>query len=663
MVAVLAGLSVAAPAARASPAGVEAPASPAPADVDVYAALPGAASARLSPNGRYLALIAPVKGRNALVVWDLSSKDKARVISTGGAEPRWFAWKSDERLLASLAIHSLRDPLRPTVDTRLIALGPDGRNVISLVDSTQFRTYIPQHQDSVVSFLPDDPGHILLELPAIDRTGIRSAETSGIAQYGSLESQIKYPEVVRVDVQNGDLRTIARQRGWVVDWRADAAGDVRIGRTLRGVRSSHQVRLADGSWREVQAHDVNGGRVFRPLAFVPDAPDRLHVVSNHEGGPSALYEFDVSTDSFVRKLAGSADVDIETLVRHGRLLGYRLHADEPMVYLDKRLARDAALVTQALPGTCSDWIDSSADGRRVLFRIAKGNAPADYWLLDRTGGQAELLPVVEGYPALDPAAIAPGRSVSYKARDGLVIPALLTLPPGHRDGAARLPFVVLPHGGPTAHDAPGFDYLVQFLASRGYGVLQPQFRGSTGYGGAFEKAGQQQWGLAMQDDLTDGTRWLVDRRLADPERIAIVGASYGGYAALMGAVKEPGLYRAAAAIAPVTDLKLMVEADWDFLFSDVNRPRIGSDPDVLARTSPAHRAGEIRAQVMLVHGRKDYTVPVAQTERMVEALGQAGKPFEVVYLDEGDHYLSHADDRLKTLKALEAFLARNLSPP
>lgn len=646
-----------------APAAMARPVSPA--SVEVYAALPAARAARLSPNGKLLAVIAPVKGRSTLVVWDLDNKARSRAIPTGEFEPEWFQWKSDKRLLAGLGFFSLRDPLRPTHDTRLVALDPDGRNIVNLVDPNQFRTYIPQFQDKVVSLLPDDESHILLELPAVDRTFVRPGETTSIAQYGSQESQVKYPEVVKVDINTGRLQTHARQRAWVVGWRADAAGNVRIGRSLQGRQRGVQVRLAsDGSWRSVQAHEVNSGRSFVPLAFVDGQPDHLYAVSNHEGGPAALYEFDATTDSFVRKLAGSPDSAVETVVRGGRLVGYRLGAGSPTTYLDADYAREARLINAALPDSHNDIVDRSADGKRVLFRVVRGNEPPDFWLLDRGGPKTELMPVAESYPGLEPAMIAPGRSVSYKARDGLNIPALLTLPPGRQLGAGGppLPFVVLPHGGPTSHDTPGFDYLVQFLASRGYGVLQPQFRGSTGYGAAFEKAGQQQWGLAMQDDLTDGTRWLVNEKLADPARIAIVGASYGGYAALMGAVKEPALYRAAAAIAPVTDLNLLNDSDWHFLFSDVNRPRIGTDAEVLERTSPARNVAHIRAPLLLVHGRKDYTVPVAQTERMVEALRKAGKPFDVLYLEEGDHFLSRADDRLGTLRALEKFLAANLQP-
>lgn len=636
----------------------------APAPLEVYAALPGVSSARLSPDGKLLALIAPVKGLNTLVVWDLDGKEKSRTLPTGDFEPEWFVWKSNQRLIAGLRSYSMRLPMEPTIDTRLIALDADGNKGIPLVNADLFKTYIPQIQDKIVSLLPSDENHILMELPAIQRNLQFHTETSGTTQYGRLDSEIKYPEVVRVDVNTGHLETIAHQHGKVVSWNADAAGNVRLGREINGKQIDFQVRgLAEDSWHTIQSFEINKGRVFRPVAFVDGDPNRLYVLSNHDKGFTALYEFDVTTDTFIRTVAANPHGSVEALVKDGHLIGYRLFNNSSPVYLDAAYAREAKVINTALPDSRNDITDISTDGKRVLVMVTKGNEPPAFWLMDRSKGRPELTPVTETYPDLEPNQIAPTQLVSYKARDGLEIPALLTLPPGYiyGSGNAPLPFVVLPHGGPTAHDNAGFDYQVQFLATRGYGVLQPQFRGSTGHGAAFEVAGQRQWGLAMQDDVTDGTLWLVKQKLADPARIAILGTSYGGYSALMGAVKEPELYRCAVAIAPVTDLVLLRDRLAYFTFSDVNIPPIGTDSDVLEKTSPAHNAERIRIPLLLVHGRKDYTVPVAHTEKMDEALRKAGKHAEVLYLDEADHYLSRANDRLATLKALEKFLATNLS--
>ena len=630
------------------------------APAELYAALPGARGASLSPDGKLLALIAPVKGRNALVVWDLAGKDKTRVIPTGEFEPDWISWKSNHRLIASVRFFSMRDPFTPTMDTRLIAFDSDGGHALELVNSNLFKTYIPQIQDKVVSLLPSDENQILVELPAIERNGSAQSVTADSAQYGSMGSRIKYPEVVRLDINSGKITTVAHQHGRVIGWQADANGEPRIGQSInRNIQDYQILSKTDGLWHTVQSFEVNSGRIFSPIAFVDGNPDHLYALSNHEGKSVALYELDVLKDTFVRTIASSPTQSVVPILKDGRLLGYRIGYAKP-IYLDTNYAKEANLIDRALPGSVNNIIDRTTDGKRVLVFAKKGNEPPTYWLLDRNNEKPEFTPIAETYPDLNGPQIASTRAVTYKARDGLEIPALLTLPPGYIRGATPLAFVVLPHGGPTSHDAIGFDYWVQFIASRGYGVLQPQFRGSTGYGASFELAGHQQWGLLMQDDVTDGTRWLIDQKLADPARIAIVGASYGGYAALMGAVKEPKLYRCAVAVAPVTDLELLIERLNSFYFGDLNIPRIGSDSAVLKQTSPVRNADLIQIPILLIHGRKDYTVPVAHTERMEDALKKAGKLSEVIYLKDGDHFLSHADDRLTTLKGIEKFLSSNL---
>ena len=228
------------------------------------------------------------------------------------------------------------------------------------------------------------------------------------------------------------------------------------------------------------------------------------------------------------------------------------------------------LLSKTLAGKINVIADRTADGKRVLVELEIRGGPAEYWMLDRTTKPTHLTEILDAHEHLPDAVIAPVKLVSYKARDGLDIPAYLTVPVGHTDGP--WPFVVLPHGGPTAHDSRDFDFMVQFLASRGYGVLQPEFRGSSGFGAALERAGLQQWGRAMQDDVTDGTHWLIDQKLADPKRIAIVGGSYGGYAALMGTIREPALYRCALAFAPVADVAKLISDIRHTAFADLIFP-------------------------------------------------------------------------------------------
>lgn len=654
----LLGLAVTMLSAPAQPAVQAAASAPVAAPVEAYAQLPGARGARLSPSGQRLALIAPVQGRMAIVVWDLDGKGKPVVIKTGEGEPSWVAWKSDQRLVVSLRVVSDRGVLVKTVDTRLIAVDADGSRVTELVQADK-GDYTPQIQDRVLSFLEDDPGHILLELPKVDRMSRTPASAS------TIHDRVGHPEVVKVDLRTGATETVVPMNGQINTWISDRSGAVRLGWSLSRDKKSLELLYRDQpqhTWRSVQTLTLNQGQTFEPLAFLEGQSDHIYVSSNHAVGWRGIYEYSLSEKRFVRTVAEDPAGDLDAIVRGDEMVAIE-GGRSRLRYLSKDWGDDARLIDKALPDSLNVLVDRSRDGHRVLLSVLRGNEPVDFWLLTRSAAQPVLEPVTEAYPGLNPSQIAPTTVVSYSARDGLKIPALLTLPVGARrgPGAVPLPFVVLPHGGPSAHDSRGFDYWVQFLASRGYGVLQPQFRGSTGYGPQFLTAGYGQWGLAMQDDVTDGTRWLIDQKLADPRRIALVGGSYGGYAALMGLIKEPVLYRAAVAFAAVTDLLTLVDDQRGYVFGDLNLPQIvkGSGA-TLEETSPAQQATRIIQPVLLLHGRKDYTVPVLHTELMERALKRAGKPVQAIYLDEADHYLSRAEDRLTLLKALEAFLAAQL---
>jgi dipeptidyl aminopeptidase/acylaminoacyl peptidase len=308
-----------------------------------------------------------------------------------------------------------------------------------------------------------------------------------------------------------------------------------------------------------------------------------------------------------------------------------------------------------------NWSDDRT--RFVVFADSKTSPPV-WYLFDKPRKELSLLG--EAYPALKGVALGATRWITYKARDGLEIPAYLTLPPGAPERGAKAPLIVLPHGGPGARDGYGFDYLAQFLATRGYAVLQPQFRGSWGFGKAFEDAGRGEWGGKMQTDLLDGIAAVAASGDADPARVCIVGASYGGYAALAGVSLHPEAYRCAASIAGISDLGLfLVEAKriygedgagmeaWRTILGDAPTPK-------LTAASPARQAASIRVPVLLIHGDKDTVVPIEQSQIMAQAMKQAGKPVEFVTLADENHYLTKSATRTQTLQALEVFLAKNL---
>jgi dipeptidyl aminopeptidase/acylaminoacyl peptidase len=303
---------------------------------------------------------------------------------------------------------------------------------------------------------------------------------------------------------------------------------------------------------------------------------------------------------------------------------------------------------------------SSKDGRRHVVASSHSTQPVQWYILDETFNR--LTWIADNYPALDPKALAVPVYVTFKARDGTVLYGYLTRPP-HDE--RRIPLIVLPHGGPAARDDGTFDYWVQFFVSRGWAVLQVNFRGSSGYGVTFTEAGFKRWGLEMQDDLTDGVQYIVEQGIADRNRICIVGGSYGGYATLMGIIKTPDLYRCAVSFAGVSDLSALLDERRNFINYQIGWERqLGSawsDRQRLKETSPINRADKMRTPLLLVHGAQDRVVLVEQSREMAKSLKKAGiQTFRYVELPDGDHHLSRAEDRIKFFQELERFLTTHL---
>ena len=359
--------------------------------------------------------------------------------------------------------------------------------------------------------------------------------------------------------------------------------------------------------------------------------------------------------------------DVEGVVRDANdrsLQGVRLGGlDQAVHWLDEAAAARVRALEAALPGRHIEIFGYTRDNKQVLAFAGSRNHPGAYYLVDFSTNRAEV--VGQEYPPLAKAALGTVRSITYRARDGYEIPAYLTLPPGGE--SKNLPLVVLPHGGPRARDSgTSFDWWSQFIASRGYAVLQPQFRGSTGFGQKHELAGYRQWGQLMQHDVTDGVKYLIENGTADASRVCIVGASYGGYAALAGATFTPELYRCAVSVAGVSDLVEMLR--WVEGRGGVDNPAVrfwrkhigvASDPNVIAY-SPVRAAERIKSHVMMMHGEDDTVVPYMQTEFMVTAMKRANVKHDLVKLKSEDHWLSRSPSRIEMLAQLEQFLEANL---
>ncbi|WP_419320690.1 alpha/beta hydrolase family protein [Caulobacter sp. ErkDOM-E] len=324
-------------------------------------------------------------------------------------------------------------------------------------------------------------------------------------------------------------------------------------------------------------------------------------------------------------------------------------------------------VTKAFKGSIVGLASWSQDRRKVVVRVDSPVAGPGYALVDLDAKSANWLGNI--YLGVPPQGVSPVKAIRYKAKDGLEISGYLTLPRGK--AVTNLPLVVLPHGGPEGRDSPGFDWWAQALASRGYAVLQPNFRGSEGFGWDFVKAGFGEWGKKMQTDLSDGVRDLAAQGLIDPKRVCIVGGSYGGYAALAGATLDKDVYRCAVSIAGPSDLQRMLQDNqrmWQFTGNSTLRywlrfmggDRV-KDPD-LAAISPARLADKVEIPILLIHGKDDTVVPYVQSQIMASALKKAGKSVELVTLEGEDHWLSSGATRLTMLTSTVDFLEKH-NPP
>jgi dipeptidyl aminopeptidase/acylaminoacyl peptidase len=434
------------------------------------------------------------------------------------------------------------------------------------------------------------------------------------------------------------------------EWNPDTKSFRILGRQGLGWKDLHRQTTGERMWvvglsadeSAVLAVGARGGAKDKLWSFpLTGAPPT--VLAEHPTLPVEALTFDPLTDLVVAAEFGGTDGG--------------------GVWIDSQAQARFKSVAKAFAGKRYRLLARSEDQKRVLVRVWGPSAPPMYYLVDFAARSADI--VGEEYPKLADVAFGEVKAFSYKARDGYDIPAYLTLPAG--SNGKNLPLVVLPHGGPESRDEDGdFDWWAQFLASRGYAVLQPQFRGSTGFGEAHRLAGRRQWGKLMQDDVTDGAKAMVAQGVADPKRMCVVGWSYGGYVALAGAAFTPELYACAASINGISDLPAMLGADKKSYGEESNNyeywnDHVGSptDPDVIAK-SPSRHAAAVRASVLLVHSVEDTIVRVEQSDMMERALRSEGKAVEFLRMDGDDHNLAKSVSRVRMLTELEAFLGKHL---
>jgi dipeptidyl aminopeptidase/acylaminoacyl peptidase len=406
-----------------------------------------------------------------------------------------------------------------------------------------------------------------------------------------------------------------------------------------------------------------------PLAF--DFDNRtLYVASREDGDKAAIHRYDFEQGRVGERLARHLDVDMGNMIfsrARGKLLGVVYDADRPgVVWLDEQLARLQQMVDRALPNTVNTVSVADQNPKRALVAAHSDTSPVTFYLLDTE--KPALTRFASSRPWIKPDAMSERKFVRYKARDGLEIPAYLTIP--KQSSGKNLPLVVEIHGGPWINKQSwGFNERAQFFASRGYTVLQPDFRGTRGYGKRHYEASFGQWGFAMQDDITDGVEWLVSQGIADRSRVCLFGGSYGGYATLWGLIKTPDLYRCGVAFMALTDIAFYFSFNrWDLgraVWGEYGARTLIGDPerdrDKFRSVSPIHHAERLKAPVLLVYGGVDQRVPLKNGTAIRSALDRHGKKYEwVVYDDEG-HGFGAEKNRFDFYRRVDAFLKQHLN--
>lgn len=600
--------------------------------------MPELASPTLSPDGYRIAAQVTVQGQSRIAVWDLRNREAPpRMLAHDNYDLRWLRWAGPDRLLIGVRMVARYDGIDLPV-TRVIVM-----------DTSRGATWAVRMLNTGQGLSGDNVIHV-------DRTG-------RFALIVSQPTLDLYPAVYRVDLATGESTLIQGSRDGVWNWFADDQGVVRLGVEYGSRRIRLYYRSAAGDpLRTIDSlrYPQDDG-VIDSVRFIGSS--RGVVVTNAVNGRFGAYDYDFSTDTRGAAIFEHPTADVTSVVMgpSGEIDGVAYEDDRPRIHwIDPAYRQLQATLDRALPGKLNRVVDQSADEQRLLLWSSAADDPGTYYVYDRSARRIE--PFMSPYGELIDEPFAPVQPISFRSRDGTEIPGYLTLPRGRE--ARGLPLVLMPHGGPFARDSWTFDPWVQFLASRGYAVLQVNFRGSTGYGRAWVERGHGQWGSGMIDDMEDGVDWLAGQGTVDARRVCILGASYGGYAALWAPIRKPERYRCAVSFAGISDVGAMLRYDSRrFTASryarDWQRHVRGENEADLGAISPLRQAARASVPLLIAHGERDTNVPPSQSRNLVRAFAQRNFPVESVFYPQAAHGFSRPQDSVDFLRRVEAFLARH----
>lgn len=617
-------------------------------DGALFGQLPQAHDAAISPEGDRIAVLQNVQGSYWVNIIDINpdgdGPTKQMMAGLGeDVQPQYVKWIDDHRVIVSvLQQHMFRnDPITSgflhLVDTRTLKARP-------IITPPNYG--LRQFNNQVLDWLEDDPEHIIMQFA------------------GDGKDQNK-PDVRRVNIENGRHNIIKRHISGVNHWVTDAEGEPRVGTGFRDRGNSAFITIQDPvteDWEDADHYPGIDPETMYIIA-VTDAGKNL-VVSAYRGKDTrGLHRYDLVNKTWGEVIYRNDEYDVGNVIlsKDGRdIVGASFTGEttERVLFDEYGSTYEEALA--AFEGLDVQFIDQSEDSERLLVRLSAPSEPGGLYLYERGGKISLIAPNLDGLSMKDMGEVI---ALRYTSRDGEKIPAFVTLPASINDASKlkNVPTIILPHGGPYSRDTKQFDYLAQFFATRGYLVLQMNFRGSAGYGKAFADAGRSSW-VVMQEDVEDGMRWLIEKGYADPAKSCIAGWSYGGYAALMGVVKNPQLYQCGIAIAALSDIPGAIADARNYYNGPARVKRtfgaLIDDKDLMRENNPVDHADKIRVPIFLAHGELDKAVQIDQFNKMKRRLESAGVDGTYMRFEDEGHYMSNQANRQAMLAGIEAFLLR-----
>ncbi|MBY5992684.1 alpha/beta hydrolase family protein [Ferrimonas balearica] len=626
-----------------------------PADIDTFSRFDQFQAVKIAPDGQHLAVLTPMDGKNVLAILSIDTMKPTHVIRFGeNKQVGEFYWANNERVIVQLQFFKgwFEQPLTAG---EWFAVNVDGKRAKNIygyrAGGMQTGSRINQATATygyaqLIDLWKDNEDEILISSTPFDAAGDNKAQ------------------LYRLNVYTGKMRKVGRSPVANATFLADHQGRARfvVGTTAKGINQVHYRGLKDDKWQLIY-ENANTALEIVPLAFADDT--HVYMEAYGDGDIAGVFKVNMETQErelvYRDKVVEPNDYYYSADGRH--LYALEVSAGRPEYVLVDKARPEAALLKgllQAFGGSQVKIASQTEDGSKAVVYVFDDRDPGSFYLYDSKANSVSFL--MKSRPWVDPAQSAEVRPIEFQARDGMTIRGYLTLPQGVE--AKNLPLIVNPHGGPHGErDWWGYNSETQLLASRGMAVLQVNFRGSGGYGGNFEHAGYRQWGAAIQHDIIDATRYVIDQGYADKERVCIYGASFGGYSALQSAILEPDMFACSVGFVGVYDLALMYKEgdiqDHDYGLRYLDKV-LGRDEAELKAYSPVHHVDKLKAPVLLIHGKEDERAAIEHADRLAAALKAKDHPFEYIVMKKEAHGFYNEENRTEMYETLLGFFETHL---